>query len=43
MYFPPMGVPGDSILQLAPLVLAFIGLGVGFYWIHRIAKDIEDN
>ena len=34
---------GDSILQL---ILWAVGIALavaGFYWIHRIARDIEDN
>jgi hypothetical protein len=33
----------DTSLNELLFVLGLIGLGVGFYWIHRITKDIEDN
>jgi hypothetical protein len=39
--FDPMG--GDPILELIPWAIGLAGLIVGFYWIHRIIKDIEDN
>ena len=42
MFFSPMGAI-DPLVQAIPWVLGLIGLGVGFYWIHRITKDIEDN
>lgn len=43
--FDPMYVP-DPFFEFVGVVLpvlAFVGLGIGFYWIHRIIKDIEDN
>ena len=39
--FDPMG--GDSILQLIPWAIGIAGFIVGFWWIQRITKDIEDN
>jgi len=33
----------DQIIPLLPYVGGLIGYGIGFYWIHRIAKDIENN
>jgi hypothetical protein len=33
----------DPTLDAIPLVLAVIGFAVGFYWIYRSWKDIEDN
>ena len=40
--FDPM-FAGDPILQLIPWIIGISGLLVGFYWIYRITKDIEDN
>ena len=40
--FDPM-LAGDPILGLIPWAIGFAGLIVGFYWIHRITKYIEDN
>jgi hypothetical protein len=32
-----------DLLQIAPLAIGLVGFLVGFYWIYRITKDIEDN
>lgn len=40
--FDPM-FAGDPILQLIPWAIGIAGLIVGFYWIHRIITNIEDN
>jgi hypothetical protein len=29
--------------KLIPIALALIGFAVGWYWIYRIVKDVEDN
>ena len=41
--FDPMGATGDSILQWIVLGLAGLGFLVGWYFIYRSWKDIEDN
>jgi len=33
----------DPLLQAIPWVVAFVLAALGFYWIHRITSDIEDN
>ena len=33
----------DDLPLVGILLLAFFGYAGGMYWIHRIAKDIEDN
>ena len=33
----------DALLELAPWAIGLILALAGFYWIHRISKDIEDN
>jgi hypothetical protein len=40
--FDPMNA-GDPILGLIPWVIGIALMLVGFWWIHRIVKDIEDN
>ena len=45
MMFSPIGTgdPLVELLELAPLVIAAVLALIGFYWIYRITKDIEDN
>jgi hypothetical protein len=33
----------DEIVRQLPIILPLIGFSIGFYWIHRIASDIENN
>lgn len=40
--FDPM-FAGDPILQLIPWGIGLLLALIGFYWIYRITKDIEDN
>ena len=34
---------GAGLLELVPWAIGLILALAGFYWIHRIIKDIEDN
>lgn len=40
--FDPMFGP-DPIIALIPWAIGFVLAVLGFYWIYRITKDIEDN
>ena len=40
--FEPM-FAGDLVPQLILWGIAIAGFVVGFWWIHRITKDVEDN
>ena len=36
-------VGANKVLLAIPIALALIGFAVGWYWIYRIVKDVEDN
>jgi hypothetical protein len=43
--FDPMFADGpfQNLVELAPWGMGLILALAGFYWIHRIIKDVEDN